>query len=225
MMPIKHAKARFQAVIFDLDGTLLDTLEDIADSMNAALARMGLPAHPVQAFRYLTGDGVYQLAQKSLPVNRRDETIIQDCIKAFRGEYRLRWANKARPYDGIPALLDELTARGLKLSILSNKLDEFTNLIAEKILANWKFSFVMGTRPDVPRKPDPAGALIIARELGFAPDRFLYLGDTDTDMRTAVAAGMSAVGALWGFRDERELIEGGAQALIASPLELLKFLD
>jgi phosphoglycolate phosphatase len=213
-----------RAAIFDLDGTLLDTLDDIADSMNAALKRLGLATHEPRAFRYLTGDGIRSMAERSLPVLERDETTIEACIQGFRSEYEKRWAAKTRPYPGIPGLLDELSRRGMTLSILSNKLDIFTNILARHFLARWHFSFIIGSRPDLPQKPDPSGALVIARKLGISPTQFIYLGDTGVDMRTAVLAGMFPVGALWGFRDEKELLENGARAVIRHPFELLQLL-
>jgi phosphoglycolate phosphatase len=222
---VKENRGGCRAAIFDLDGTLLDTLDDIADSMNAALKRMGFPVHDTAAFRYLTGHGMRSMAERSLPAANRDEITVQACIREFRSEYENRWAAKTHPYQGIPELLDELTGRGIKLGILSNKLDKFTNLVARHFLSRWEFSSVVGARPDLPQKPDPAGAVLIARELGIPPAQFVYLGDTGVDMRTAVQAGMFPVGALWGFRDEKELLEDGARAVIRSPCELLPFLD
>jgi phosphoglycolate phosphatase len=214
----------YKAAIFDLDGTLLDTLDDIADSMNAALKRMGFATHETPAFRYLTGDGIRSMAERSLPVLERNETTIEVCIRGFRSEYENRWAAKTRPYPGIPDVLDELARRGITLNILSNKLDKFTNIVAHHFLARWHFSFVIGSRPGLPQKPDASGALFIARELAIPPAQFIYLGDTGVDMKTAVSAGMFPVGALWGFRDEKELLENGARAVIRVPGELLQFL-
>lgn len=215
----------YRAVIFDLDGTLLDTLEDIGDSMNITLERMGFPPHPIRSYRYLTGDGVTMLAERSLPSASMDESTMRTCIREFRAEYARRFFNKTRPFQGIPQLLDELTRRAVRLNILSNKLDEFTKLAADKLLARWKFDFVMGAHPDVPQKPDPAGALLIARSLAIDPSEIVYLGDTDTDMKTAVQAGMFPVGALWGFREEEELWQNGAGAVIKSPTEFLRFFE
>ena len=129
-----------------------------------------------------------------------------------------------RPYPGIPELLDALTARRLPLAVLSNKPDDLTTLIVSRLLATWRFAAVHGARPQVPRKPDPAGALHIARELDLAPGRIIYLGDTRVDMETARAAGMHPVGVLWGFRAAEELRDGGAAELLAHPGELLALL-
>ncbi len=216
---------RFEAVIFDLDGTLLDTLADIADSMNAVLERMGFPKHETSAYRYLTGDGVRALAERSVPETARSEPAIAKCIEELRKEYAVRWGRKTKPYPGVSRLLSVLARRGVRMNILSNKLDEFTRRAAEDFLPEFDFGFVIGAKPGLPTKPDPSGALFIARELEIEPSRILYLGDTDVDMMTAGRAGMFAVGALWGFRDEKELLEGGARAIVRSPAEVLSFFD
>ncbi len=211
----------YKAVLFDLDGTLLDSLEDLADSMNAVLRRNGHPEHPLEAYRYFVGDGVEALARRVLPEGHRDEAAIAACIEQMREEYKDRWDKKTRPYPGIPELLDALTERAVKLGVLSNKPDATTRTMVAALLPRWSFDDVVGARPEVPRKPDPAGALEIARRLAVAPAEFLYLGDTDTDMKTAVAAGMFPVGALWGFRDAEELTASGAKVLIEKPTDLL----
>ena len=213
-----------QAVLFDLDGTLLDTLEDLAVSMNAVLARHGLPQHDLASYQYHVGDGVENLVRRTLPADRRTSAFIAPCVAEMRAEYSRRWKDKTRPYPGIPELLDALVARSVRLAVLSNKPDEMTRLTVSTLLPRWRFDAVRGERAGIPRKPDPAAALDIAAELGLPAGAFLYLGDTNTDMQTAVAAGMFAVGALWGFRPAEELRASGAQALLAQPLELLKFL-
>jgi phosphoglycolate phosphatase len=212
---------KFQAAVFDLDGTLLDTLADIADAMNAALEGMGFPGHETTAYRYLTGDGVRALAERSIPEKANDEATVAACIREFRTEYAERWGTKTRPYPEVPGLLSELIQRRIKLSVLSNKLDEFTRQAVRDFLPGFEFSFIIGAKPDLPPKPDPAGALLIARGLRVPPADIIYLGDTGVDMETAVRAGMFPVGALWGFRDEKELREYGAKAVISSPRELL----
>jgi len=216
---------KFQAVIFDLDGTLLDTLADIADAMNAALERMGFPGHETDAYKYLTGDGVRALAERSIPEKAKDETTMASCIQGFRLEYADRWGAKTRPYPGITGLLKKLEKRRIKLSILSNKLDEFTRQAVRDFLPGFDFSFIIGAKPGLPPKPDPAGALLIARGLRIPPEQIIYIGDTGVDMKTALRAGMFPVGALWGFRDEKELREHGARAVLSNPGELLGLID
>ncbi|MEW6355417.1 MAG: HAD family hydrolase [Planctomycetota bacterium] len=214
----------FSAVLFDLDGTLLDTLDDLADSTNAVLERRGFPTHPVPAYRYFVGDGVVNLVLRVLPQDRRDEALVRACIGEMREEYGRRWADKTRPYDGVPELLDALVGRGIAMAVLSNKPDDFTRLCVEKLLPDWTFAVIRGVREDGRKKPDPTVALDIAEQVRVPPSEFLYLGDTNTDMQTAVAAGMFPVGALWGFREADELTTNGAKVLVERPMELLDLL-
>lgn len=214
-----------QAILFDLDGTLLDTLIDIADSMNIALERFGFPVHPLDAYRYFVGDSVRSMVERSLPAVNRDEQTIEKCRVALSEEYNRRWANNTKPYPGIPELLGELEKQKIPKAILSNKPDEFTKPMVKRLLPDFSFDMVLGVSQTVRRKPDPTAALQIAKQLGIPPAKFLYLGDTNTDMQTAVAAGMYPVGALWGFRDAKELIENGAKILVERPLDCLKILN
>jgi len=214
----------YAAIIFDLDGTLLDTLEDLADSMNAALKTGGYSVHPIDAYRYFVGDGIENLVRRALPESSRDATTVARGKEAMDAEYGQRWNAKTKPYPGIPELLDELTRCKMPMAILSNKPESFTLLTVDELLAHWTFAPIRGARPNTPRKPDPTGALAIAEELGLSPAECLYLGDTDTDMKTATAAGMYALGATWGFRPGEELQRSGAQVLIDKPTDLLDLL-
>jgi len=218
-------RMRFQAALFDLDGTLLDTLEDLADSANIALASLGFPAHPADCYRYFVGNGLETMVRRMLPKGRDHRETVLAGTDAVRREYARRWSCKTRPYPGIPALLDALTDRDMQMCVLSNKPDDFTRLTVAGLMPRWHFAVVRGARDRVPIKPDPTGALQIARVLGIHARDFLYLGDTATDMRTAVAAGMHPVGALWGFRTAAELSAGGAKSLIEEPVDLLSLID
>ena len=215
---------KFKAVLFDLDGTLLDTIGDLTDSMNIALNHLGFPGHDARSCKMFVGDGVEMFAFRALPENNRNKAMVKQCASLMRQEYKKRWAKKTRPYDGIPELLDELTNRNLKMSILSNKPDDATKEMVAEILSKWSFHPVAGAQVSVPKKPDPTLAIQISQELQVSPEGFLYLGDTGTDMRTARGAGMFAVGVLWGFRSAEELLESGAQVLVAHPGEALKLL-
>lgn len=214
----------YQAVLFDLDGTLLDTLADLGNAMNRVLAARSLPIHPLEAYRYFVGDGARMLVTRTLPENLRDEANIEACLEDFRADYDQNWQVETKPYPGVTDMLDALTARGLKLTVLSNKPHDFTQRCVGALLPHWAFDPVFGLRETVPRKPDPTGAFEIAASLNIPPANFLYLGDTAIDMQTACAAGMFPVGALWGFRSAEELRGNGAEVLIKSPLELLKLL-
>jgi phosphoglycolate phosphatase len=213
------------AVLFDLDGTLLDTLADIAQAANEALAVEGLPAHPDADYRDFIGDGVAMLFRRALPPGSADEARVARCVEAFQVTYSRHWDRRTRPYPGIPELLDALTARGMALAVLSNKPDDFTRMYGDRYLAPWPFRIVVGHREGVPRKPDPAGALEIAGRLGLEPAAIAYVGDSGVDMKTARGAGMYAVGVNWGFRPEEELWANGADAIIGHPFELLGVLD
>lgn len=215
---------KFKAVLFDLDGTLLDTLDDLADSMNAVLEASGYPVHDVEAYKYFVGNGLRNLTERCLPGEHRTPAEIDFHLDKLRKEYEARWDKKTRPYRGIPELLDALAGKGIKIAVLSNKADEFAVRVVRKLLPDWRFEAVVGEKPGYPKKPDPSGAIAIAAQLGIPCQEFLYLGDTNVDMKTAVSAGMYAVGVLWGFRKADELAESGAKVLIPEPQALLDLL-
>jgi phosphoglycolate phosphatase len=215
-----------KGIVFDLDGTLLNTLEDLADAVNRVLSETGFPTHGLDAYRYFVGNGSLMLVKRALPENRReDEVLVRSCLEAFLRDYGQNWMVKTKPYEGVPAMLDALAERGLKLAILSNKKDEITKKSVRELLSRWKFDAVLGQRDEVPAKPDPAAALEITEGLHILPEELIYLGDSAVDMKTAVAAGMFPVGALWGFRTSEELVAGGARALISRPLDLLEVVE
>jgi len=215
----------FDAVLFDLDGTLLDTLDDIADSANAVLDRNRFPRHPNDAYRYFIGDGVPMLMRRVLPTGDADEDTVARLVQEMRDEYGRRWNVKTRVYKGVPELLDGLMEQGVKLAVLSNKPDDFTRRCVDDLLSRWRFSGGVGAPGGGPPKPDPAGALEVAGLLRALPARVLFLGDSGIDMETAVAAGMHPVGALWGFRTREELLKSGAKAVVERPGEVLKLMD
>lgn len=214
-----------RAIVFDLDGTLLNTLEDLCNAVNRVLRTHGFPLHPVDAYRYFVGDGVRVLFERALPEAHRDEETLRTCIAEFREDYAVHWNVATRPYQGIAELLDGLTARGIPMAVLSNKPHDTTVKCITGLLGAWRFHPVFGQREGIPKKPDPAGALEIAQVLALRPETFLYVGDTGTDMLTAAAAGMQPVGALWGFRPERELREHGARVCVPAPPDILTLLD
>ncbi len=206
------------AIVYDLDGTLLDTLADLAHSSNQVLRALGYPIHPVDAYRYFVGDGVRELIRRCLPENRRnDSTIIDRGVGMMAEMYAGQWHVNTRVYPGITEMIARAGAAGLPQTILSNKPDAFTREMTDHYFPDHPFTEVRGQVEGVPKKPDPGGALALANALCVAPERVLYLGDTSTDMQTAVAAGMFAVGACWGFRPREELAKHGAQVLADHP--------
>ncbi len=208
------------AVIFDLDGTLLDTLDDLADSANEALAACGLPPHPVDAYRTFVGEGMEVLISRIVPPSQRMAPLASEVLQTYKAVYSRRWKDKSRPYPGIVDMLMALNAKGVPLSVLSNKPQASTEICMAHFLGGLGFEIILGQRDHVPRKPDPAGALEIAQRLGLDPSRILFIGDTATDMDTATSAGMIPVGVLWGFREEEELRAHGARYIVSDPAEI-----
>jgi phosphoglycolate phosphatase len=211
---------RHKAVVLDLDGTLLDTREDIADAMNRVLSARGFPVHPYSAYNRFIGDGAAVLIRRALPQDRREEATVAECLAAFLADYGEHWDIKTRVYSGIEPMLADIALRGVKMAVLTNKPAATALKCVRRYFAGVRFDVVRGQTADIPKKPDPAGALLVAGEMGVEPSSCLYLGDTSTDMETALAAGMFPVGALWGFRPESELRESGAKALVAAPGDL-----
>lgn len=216
---------RFEGVIFDLDGTLVNSLEDIADSMNSVLREYGFPTHGLEEYKAFVGRGMRNLVVRSLPEDARDEARIALCRDSLLKEYGMNCLKKTRPYEGITDLLDGLDKRKIKRAVFSNKIDHLTKRIVEELFPGRPFPVVVGAGAGMPEKPDPAGVLSVARQLGIEPGRLIYMGDSDVDMETARNAGMYAVGALWGFRTKEELISNGAEYLVKHPMDLLRILQ
>lgn len=217
---------RFEAVLFDLDGTLFNSVQDIAESVNDALAFCELPVHQVQEYQYFVGDGFKNLIMRVLPQHlQNDEVLFQKVLEQARQQYLSRMDRHSRPYPQIHEMLDELTKRGFRLAVLSNKPHLQTVQLVQKHFARWHFEVIFGARPEVhPIKPNPAAAVEICQLMELPAQKFLYLGDTSTDMKTANAAGMWAVGVLWGFRPRQELEEHGGKWFLQNPLQLFDYL-
>jgi phosphoglycolate phosphatase len=209
------------AVLFDLDGTLIDSLEDIAGALNDTLAELGLPTHAIDDVRKLVGYGAAELVRGALPDDRRDPAAEAEVLARYRARYRAHLVVRTRPYDGVEAMLEALEADGVPKAIVTNKPHDATLEITQRLLGRFRWDAVLGQQPGVPHKPDPSGALEIARRLGVDPGACFFVGDSDTDMRTSTNAGMIAVGCLWGFRGREELVRCGARHLVAHPRELL----
>ena len=211
-----------KTVIFDLDGTLLDSIEDIASSMNKVLESLQLPTHKIEDYKHFVGGGVDILVENAL--NNQSKEIKDEVIKRFKIEYDGKLHSKTLPYDGIYELLDELKKLDINLAVLSNKPHEFTVSYVNHFFKDYNFKEIHGQKKDVPKKPDPKAALDIVKCLDSSCENTYFIGDTKIDMQTAKNANMTAIGVLWGFRDEKELRDFGADFIVSNPLEILKII-
>jgi phosphoglycolate phosphatase len=215
---------KYKAILFDLDGTLLNTLDDLGDSMNIVLSQLNYPIHPIDAYKYFVGDGLEMLVKRALPKGH-DTIVFEKAYNLMRAEYEKNCENKTDVYDGIAELLEFLQKAGIKRTILTNKPDDTAQKVVDKYFSKYNFDIVLGARDNVPKKPNPEAAFQIAERLNLNCSEFLYLGDTKVDMQTALSSGMFPVGVLWGFRKADELIESGAKILITHPTNLKEFLS
>lgn len=210
----------FEAAIFDLDGTLVDSIEDIGNSMNKVLEENHYPLHSMATYKTFVGRGLLNLTRLSLPSTEKDEAKVVACYHRMLEIYKEHCTDKTKPYEGIIPLLDDLKKRRLKLAVFSNKADGFTRVIVQELMPGY-FDIVIGMTTEELKKPNPTCALEISREFGIDPGKIVYLGDSGIDMQTACNAGMFGVGVLWGFRGKEELVEAGADALIYHPMDLI----
>lgn len=212
-----------KALIFDLDGTLLDTLDDLADSVNTVLRKAGFAEHPADAYRFFVGSGMETMLRRAAPKGVDDDTLA-GLVSAFRETYAANWDNRTKPYPGVETMLKALNRAGLPIAVLSNKPQRFTELCVRRFFSGAAFAAVQGSPPNGMAKPDPALALGMAKIFGVFAGEVLFVGDSSVDMDTATAAGMVAAGALWGFRPASELLAHGAKLLLAEPGDVLEHL-
>jgi phosphoglycolate phosphatase len=215
----------YEAVIFDLDGTLVNTISDIANSMNRVLIKMGLPAHEIAEYYYFVGAGLKELCRRVLPKDLQYETKVLEYRELFNEDYNQNWHNETYPYPGIIELLEYLQQKNKTIAILSNKPDHFCKLFVQHFFPNINFAIVRGNLDSLPPKPHPAGGMYITESLNLDPKDVLFVGDSDIDMQTAANCGFIAMGAEWGFRSQEELLKAGAKHIFSSPSHLLKFLQ
>jgi len=212
-----------KAVIFDLDGTLIDSLEDLANSVNQTLSEFGFDTHKINAYKYFIGDGVKVLLQRATN-NNLDEQTIEKLHKRFKVIYKKEIDSKTKVYDGIYELFEKLEKENYPKAILSNKPHNFTLDYIKKFFGDYSFINISGQKDSIPKKPDPKAALLIADEFKKDVKDIYFVGDTKIDIQTAKNAGMIAIGVLWGFRDEKELRENGADFIVSNTNELYNIL-
>jgi phosphoglycolate phosphatase len=213
-----------QLVIFDLDGTLLDTIEDLANSVNFALKKHGFPQHEVTNYRRFVGNGVTKLIERALPDEKKNQETIERVKKDFMLHYVPHSEECTHPYPGIPELLKQLHQKGIQLAVASNKVHVATERIVNYFFPDIPFSVVLGQRDGFPVKPDPSILLSIMEQTSISKDKVLYVGDSGVDVQTALNADVSFVAVLWGFRPKEELASFGADAFVDFPNEILDFI-
>jgi phosphoglycolate phosphatase len=211
-------------VIFDLDGTLLNTLQDLADCTNYILRKKNYPKHPLDSFRYFVGNGIRKLIERAIPESERIPEKIDEITADFMAYYHLHNAEKTAPYKGIIPMLTELNRRNILIAVASNKAHEIMTPLMEHYFPGINFAAILGNRQGVPTKPDPAIVKEILQITGISEKETLYAGDTSVDMNTATAAGLAKIGVLWGFRTKEELVAAGADYLVEKPEEILKII-
>ena len=213
-----------ELVIFDLDGTLLDTIGDLAVACNAMLALRGLPQHSYEEYCHFVGNGILRLVERALPEVLRTPENVAAARADFVKYYIDHIDCHTKPYAGIPELLQELTRRGVRMAVASNKFQAGTEKLIARFFPGVEFVAVFGQRPDVPLKPDPAVVDEILARAGTPKEHVLYVGDSGVDMQTARAAGVRSAGVTWGFRDREELQAAGACQLVDRPDQLIALL-
>lgn len=212
----------YKTVLFDLDGTLLNTIDDLADSANFVCASHGWPTYPVDRYRYFVGNGIPKLVERFSPESERTPEKLAATLKEFDARYGAHMFDKTAPYPGMPELLARLHAKGIRMAVYSNKADEFAGDVVGRYFDRSLFEVIRGARPGVPTKPAPEGTRALMEHLGVDPASgdVLYVGDSNVDVATAHNAGLPCCGVLWGFRTREELTEAGAEFLAANAAEL-----
>lgn len=213
---------QYAGFIFDLDGTLLDTLDDLAYTTNLVLREFGFPVHETEQYRYLVGNGLKALFENATPEKTSEKDIVRCCLM-FGQVYEKHWHRKTKPYNGINSMLYSLKEKNAKLAVLSNKPDRFTQIYMAHFWPGDIFDFGFGQRAKIPKKPDPAGVYDLAELMGLEPKQLVYIGDSSVDMQTGKNSGVFTVGVSWGFRSVEELRQNGADIIIDDPMELLQY--
>ena len=214
-----------KAVLFDLDGTLVNSIDDLADSVNHALTEYGFSTHETEKFKYFIGDGMAKLIERVLPEDKKDADLQKSVLDTFMNRYRSHFADKTVAYEGIAELIKALSEQNLKLAVISNKAQDMAVEVTLKVLSDLKFDIICGKREGYPTKPDPTLTLEIIDELGVKPENCVFVGDSGMDMAVAKNAHTLSIGVLWGFRTESELLENGADYIVNHPSKIKEIID
>jgi phosphoglycolate phosphatase len=206
-----------------MDGTLINSIPDIADSMNEVLSKYGYPQYSYNQYKYFVGNGIRRLVERCVPPEYSTPDNVENVFRTMIEVYGNNCITKTAVYDGIFELLDGLYGKHVKMAILSNKTNSITQKIYDTLFYDKHFATVLGATDKFPKKPNPQSALFIAESLSVTPDDVFYLGDTSIDMETACSAGFFPAGASWGFRSEEELLSFGAKYIAHTPVECLRF--
>ncbi len=210
--------------IFDLDGTLINSLYDLAAAMNYALEHNGFHKHDPEKYRLMVGSGVSVLADRAMNINIPDEIRKQAVLSDFAGYYNDHCIDLTKPYDGVEALLDRLDQKNILYAVNSNKPDNFANYIVSQLFPDRRFSLVLGKREGFERKPSPDGVFTILKETGISTDECIYIGDSNVDVYTAANAGIKFCGVSWGFRAVEELTQAGAGYIAQTPEDIFSYI-
>ena len=211
-------------IIFDLDGTLLNTIADLASATNHALAANGYPQHATEEYWFFVGNGINKLFERALPDGEKTETNVLRIRQSFIPYYDVHCADLTRPYPGIPELLNTLQQKGIQIAVASNKYQRATGKLIPHFFPDIRFTAILGQREGIPRKPDPQIVHEIIKLAGVQPEDVLYVGDSNVDMQTALHAKVDGIGVTWGFRPRTELEEGHPFAIIDKASDLLAYI-
>lgn len=214
-----------QLIIFDLDGTLVNSVADLGNACNFALESMGFPAHSKAAYNIMVGNGITKLIERALPEDARRQQIIESMRKRFIEYYDNHLWDETRPYPGIRELLEQLTSKGIKVAVASNKYQEATRQIVEHFFGDIPWSVIMGHRPGIPLKPDPSIVFNVLAACPTPKANVLYVGDSNIDMETGYRACVERIGVTWGFRTRKELLAARADYIVNSPEEIMAYIE
>ena len=221
---MRNGHTMYEFIVFDLDGTLLDTLDDLTSAVNAALTAYQLPKRTREEVRGFIGNGIVKLMERAVGENVLQDTTFNEVLTAFKEYYKAHCADETKPYDGVMELLQELKARGVKTAVLSNKADFAVKLLAKEYFGDLLEEAVgENEAAGIRKKPAPDGLFAVMEKLGAAKNNTVYIGDSEVDIQTAKNAGVDCISVTWGFKDREFLAENGAKILINSPMEILSF--